>query len=440
MDGHYDDHHRNRGGRRHPRPSPAPSGKRILLLERGDWLPREPENWSTVDVFVDGRYISRTAGTTRRAKSFYQPQVHYFVGGATKLYGAALYRMRAEDFGELRHHDGLSPAWPISYQDMEPLHRRRDDVPGARRAGRGSDRAAGQRALSVPGGLPRAADPATLRRPGRGRLSSVPRAVRHQGQRGGPAVQHLREVRVLRRLPCPLHAKSDAEVAGVRPALEHANVTLVRNARAVKLETNPAGTAITEVVVEHDGETERYQGDIVVVSCGAANSAKLLLASATTSTRTGWPTAPIRSAATSCTTTARPCSPCPRTRTRPCSRRPSAVNDFYFQRPGLRLPDGQHPDDRQVAGGDVPRREAPRDQVRADWALRDVAEHAVDFWLSTEDLPQPTTGSPSARTAASTWRTRRATPRPPSGCTTSSIRCWARSACTPATWLTGSRT
>jgi choline dehydrogenase-like flavoprotein len=67
---------------------------------------------------------------------------------------------------------------------------------------------------------------------------------------------------------------------GVRPALEHDNVTLLRNALAVKLETNEAGTAITTVVVERDGETERYQGGIVVVSCGATNSAKLLLASA----------------------------------------------------------------------------------------------------------------------------------------------------------------
>jgi choline dehydrogenase-like flavoprotein len=80
--------------------------------------------------------------------------------------------------------------------------------------------------------------------------------------------------------PCPLHAKSDAEVLGVRPALKHDNVTLLRNAQAVKLETNPNGTAVTEVMVERDGETERYEGDIVVLACGAANSAKLLLASA----------------------------------------------------------------------------------------------------------------------------------------------------------------
>ena len=74
------------------------------------------------------------------------------------------------------------------------------------------------------------------------------------------------------------------------------------------------------------------------------------------------------------------------------------------------------------------------------WALGDVAEHAVDFWLSTEDLPQPDNRVTLGRMARSTWPTRRATPRPPSGCTTSSIRCSARSVCTPATWLTGSRT
>ena len=91
----------------------APSGKRILLLERGDWLPREPQNWLAQDVFVDNRYVSPDTWYDEKGKPF-QPQVHYFVGGATKLYGAALYRLRKEDFGELRHHDGISPAWPIS--------------------------------------------------------------------------------------------------------------------------------------------------------------------------------------------------------------------------------------------------------------------------------------------------------------------------------------
>src|SRR5580692_6520618 len=106
----------------------APSGKRILLLERGDWLPREPENWSTLDVFEDGRYVSADNWYSAEHKSFFQPQVHYFVGGATKLYGAALYRLREKDFGELQHHDGISPAWPISYEDMEPYYTRAEQL------------------------------------------------------------------------------------------------------------------------------------------------------------------------------------------------------------------------------------------------------------------------------------------------------------------------
>ena len=105
----------------------APSGKRILLLERGDWLPREPANWQAQDVFVDNRYISPDTWYDEKGAPF-QPQVHYFVGGATKLYGAALYRLRPQDFEELRHHDGTSPAWPISYDELEPYYTRAEQM------------------------------------------------------------------------------------------------------------------------------------------------------------------------------------------------------------------------------------------------------------------------------------------------------------------------
>jgi Choline dehydrogenase and related flavoproteins len=181
----------------------APSGKRILLLERGDWLPREPANWSTVDVFVDGRYISPDSWYDPKGKSFFQPQVHYFVGGATKLYGAALYRMRAEDFGELRHHDGLSPAWPISYQDMEPYYTAAEtmyQVHGAR----------GEDPTDPPASAPYPY-PAVSHEPRIQQLSDdlaaagFTRSTRRaaSGQRGEPAVQHLRALRGLRRLPVP---------------------------------------------------------------------------------------------------------------------------------------------------------------------------------------------------------------------------------------------
>src|SRR5215831_4873174 len=91
----------------------APSGKSILILERGDWLKREAQNWDADAVFVQNRYVSPDTWYDPHGRQF-QPQVHYFVGGATKVFGAALFRLRREDFGELRHYDGISPAWPIS--------------------------------------------------------------------------------------------------------------------------------------------------------------------------------------------------------------------------------------------------------------------------------------------------------------------------------------
>ncbi len=254
----------------------APSGKRILLLERGDWLPREPQNWSAQDVFVDNRYVSPDTWYDADGKPF-QPQVHYFVGGATKLYGAALYRLREEDFGELRHHDGVSPAWPISYDELEPYYTQAEQlyqVHGAR----------GEDPTEPPASAPYPF-PAVSHEPRIQQLSDDLVAAGHQPFHA-PCGIMLNEANMpysacvrcatCDGFPCLVHAKSDAEVLAVRPALEHSNVTLLTNAKAVKLETNEAGTAVTEVVVEREGETERFAGDVVVVSCGAANSAMLL--------------------------------------------------------------------------------------------------------------------------------------------------------------------
>ena len=204
----------------------APSGKRILLLERGDWLPREPQNWLAQDVFVDNRYVSPDTWYDADGKPF-QPQVHYFVGGATKLYGAALYRLREEDFGELRHHDGISPAWPISYDELEPYYTQAEQlyqVHGAR--GEDPTEPSGQRALSLPGGLPRAADPAALRRPRGRRPPPLPRPLRDHAQRGQHALQQLRALPRLRRL-----SVSRARQVGRRGAGGEAGARALRTSR-----------------------------------------------------------------------------------------------------------------------------------------------------------------------------------------------------------------
>ena len=316
--------------------------------------------------------------------------MHYCVGGATKLYGAALYRLRKEDFGELRHHDGISPAWPIEYDEMEPYYTRAEQlyhVHGAR----------GEDPTEPPASAPYPF-PAVSHEPRIQQLADDLEAAGRQPFHAPCGVMlaeddmpHSACVRcsTCDGFPCLVHAKSDAEVLGVRPALEHPNVTLLTNARRVRLETNDAGTAVTGVVVERDGERETHTGDIVVVSCGAANSAKLLLASASDAHPTAWPTAPTRSGATTCSTTARPCSPSPRSPTPRSSRRrsasttsTSAPTTSTTRWATSRWSASRRP--RCTAA-----RSRSRPGSRPSGRSRRSASHAVDFWLSTEDLPRP---------------------------------------------------
>src|SRR6476469_5567343 len=258
----------------------APSGRRVLLLERGDWLPREPQNWLAQDVFVENRYVSPETWYDAGGTAF-QPQIHYFVGGATKLYGAALYRLRAEDFGELRHHDGLSPAWPIGYDVMEPyytLAERYYHVHGAR----------GEDPTEPPAGAPYPF-PAVSHEPRIQKLSDDLEKLGHHPFHA-PCGVMLDESNMpfstcmrcnnCDGFPCIVQAKADAEVLGVRPALQHPNVTLSTDSEVKRLNTNDSGTEVTGVIVDHDGANESVSGDVVVVSCGAANSARLLLMSA----------------------------------------------------------------------------------------------------------------------------------------------------------------
>ena len=181
----------------------ASSGKKILLLERGDFLPREMDNWNPKPVFVDGKYITHDTWYDADGKPF-QPQVHYYVGGATKMYGAALYRLRPADFGEIKHVDGLSPAWPLSYDEFEPWYTKAEwlyQVHGAH----GEDPTEGHwsRQYPWPAVTPRAADPATGQRPAGRRVPAVPRAVRDPARRDPPPGQHLHPLRLVRRLPVP---------------------------------------------------------------------------------------------------------------------------------------------------------------------------------------------------------------------------------------------
>jgi choline dehydrogenase-like flavoprotein len=365
----------------------APSGKRILLLERGEWLPREPQNWLAEDVFERGRYMSEDSWLDAAGKEF-QPQVHYYVGGATKLYGAALYRLRAEDFGELRHHDGISPAWPISYEELEPYYTQAEDlyrVHGAR----------GEDPTEPPASAPYPY-PAVSHEPRIEQLSADLAATGHHPFHA-PCGVMLDEANMpystcarcpdCDGFPCLLHAKSDAEVIAVRPALEHDNVRLLTNARVRRLLTDEGGRSVSAVEVERDGRSEQYSADVVVVSAGAANSAALLLASGSDHHPNGLANGSDVVGRNymfhnSVAVLALSHEPNPTV-----FQKTLGVNDYYLSGPDVDYPLGNI---QMVGKSQAPmfRGEKPTETLLAPTrTLDDIARHAVDFWLSTEDLP-----------------------------------------------------
>src|SRR5262245_6752160 len=367
----------------------APTGKRILMLERGDWLTREALNWDPKAVFVDNRYISPDTWYDCKGKPF-QPQVHYFVGGATKMYGAALYRLRREDFGELREHSGISPAWPVSYEDMEPFYTKAEQMYQVHGA-RGVDPTEPPASAPYP-------HPAVSNEP---RIQQLFDDLTAAGFHPFPAPcgvmldeAHMEDSKCIRcqtcdGFPCLVQAKADAEEIGVRPALRYPNVTLLRNARVVKLHTTPSGRAIQDVEVERDGETEIFAGDIVVVSCGAANSAKLLLMSANDKHPNGLANGSDQVGRHYMFHNSMAVLAISREPNLTFFQKTIALNDFYFGMEGFEFPMGNI----QMVGksvGEMYKGEKPLETKLAPLGLlNDIARHAVDFWLSTEDLPDP---------------------------------------------------
>jgi choline dehydrogenase-like flavoprotein len=366
----------------------APSGKKVLLLERGDWLRREPENWSTEAVFVDNRYVSPDTWYDSAGKAF-QPGVHYFVGGATKLYGAALYRLREQDFGELRHHDGISPAWPVSYAELEPYYTLAEQlyqVHGAR----------GEDPTEPPASAPYPY-PAVSHEPRIQLLSDQLEAAGHKPFHAPCGIMldesnmpYSRCVRCSQcdGFPCLVHAKSDAEVLGVRPALEHENVTLLTNRKVVRLDTNEAGTTVTEVVVENDGAEERYSADVVVLAAGAANTAKILLLSANDKHPNGLANGSDQVGRNYMFHDSTAVLALSREENETAYQKTLGLNDFYLGADDFEYPLGNV----QMVGKSQAAMfhgERPREtKLAPEWTLERMAKHAIDFWLSTEDLPQ----------------------------------------------------
>ncbi len=366
----------------------APTGKRILLLERGDFLPREMENWDPDAVFIDGRYVSEERWVDADGKTF-QPQVHYFVGGATKLYGAALYRLRPEDFGEIAHVDGISPSWPLSYDEFEPWYSEAEwlyQVHGTR----GEDPTEGPASRDYPW-------PAVSHEP---RLQQISDALAANGYHpfSAPCGILLDEADRTRSAcircawcdgyPCLVHAKADAEVIAIRPSLARPNVTLLVNAEVTRLETDAGGHTVTGVVVDRGGQREVYEADIVVVAAGASNSAKLLLSSANDAHPNGLANGSDQVGRNYMFHNCKAAVSIAKEPNETVFQKTLGINDFYLSGDGRQWPLGNIQMVGKSNAGAMKGEEPKLTFLAPRWSLEDVAKHSVDWWLTTEDLPK----------------------------------------------------
>src|SRR3990172_6993282 len=225
----------------------ASSGKRILLLERGDYVPREKDNWDTRAVVKEGKYHTKEGWHDKDGKEFH-PGTHYFVGGNTKFYGAALIRLRKEDFGEVRHHDGTSPAWPISYDDLEPYYTEAEHLYQVH-GRRGSDPT--EPPASAPYLYPPLAPEPRIQElvddltPLGHRPFHMPVGVMRDER--NPEKSRCIRCDTCDGFPCLVQAKADAQVICVDPALEHPNVTLLTGANVTRLETDASGRSVAKI-------------------------------------------------------------------------------------------------------------------------------------------------------------------------------------------------
>jgi choline dehydrogenase-like flavoprotein len=354
----------------------AATGAKILIVERGGFVPQEDDNWNPASVWRDLRYRTTEKWLDERGNPF-RPYTHYCVGGNTKFWGTVMYRLRPEDFKEMEHADGVSPAWPIDYETLSPYYDRAErmyEVHGQ----------AGVDPTEPPRG-PYPHPPV----PHSKVVGEIVERLKEQGLHPSPLPLGLRENCVFcntcNSFPCKIHAKSDADVCGVRPATQHPNVTLWINAAAQRLITGVDGRRIEAVEIERDGKLEKVSAPLVIVCCGAVNSAALLLRSASAKHPEGLANSSGlvgKRYMAHLATMMQGFHPLRKNDT--VFQKTVAINDFYLKGPNTRYPLGQIQSQGRTHGV-MAQTVVPSVPL---WAYDAWVARGVDWLAMTEDLPR----------------------------------------------------
>lgn len=364
----------------------AGSGKRILVLERGPFLPREKENWDTKTAFNTTRYFGPEVWYDRNGGEV-RAGMCYHVGGNTKLYGAALFRLRERDFETVRQVDGMKPEWPLKYRDFEPYYAEAEKLYQVH----------GKRGLD-PTEPPRSGEfpyPAMSHEP---RIQEVADSLAARGLspcytplgiRINEAQKYLSpciRCSTCDGYPCLVHAKSDAEVSGVRPVMGFENVTLLTETKVERLLTSPSGREVTGVQAVLDGDRVTFTADLVVVSCGSINSAALLLRSANDAhpqgvgNGSGLVGRNLMKHLLGSIIGVSSFKPNPTK-----FQKTLSIFDYYWGEPGFDYPMGQV----QMLGKVDRESLEGSESIYAPLEIDFVAKHSLDWWLTSEDLPDP---------------------------------------------------
>lgn len=358
----------------------ADSGARILILERGERLPREPQNSDPEAVFVERRYRAQEHWVDEQGQRF-RPGQYYFVGGHTKFYGTAMFRLRERDFEAVEHRDGVSPAWPIRYADLEPYYAEAERLFRVHGAA-GTDPTEPPRSSGYP-------FPPVPHEPLIGELAEKLRGLGlHPFHM--PSAIDLREGGQCVRcgtcdaFPCRLGAKGDAESCLIDPALRAPNVTLQTGSLVTRLITDERGQRIVEAEVLHRGQLGKIRAGLFILSAGAVNSAALLLRSASgrhpdgLANSSGCVGRYYMNHNTTCLM-----GLLPMTVNRTRFTKTLALNDFYWDDEGRQT----HLGNVQMLGNiQEPMLRSAMPAVPR-WAGRLLTRHSVDWLVMSEDLP-----------------------------------------------------
>ncbi len=261
----------------------AENGARVLILERGDFVPREPENWSVDTVFFQKKYKAKDTWLDRKGNPF-DPGACYNVGGSTKFYGAALFRLRERDFERLEHKGGVSPAWPMRYSEMEPYYDEAERMFRVHGDDTG-DKTAPHRNGPYPFG-PVPSEPVVAHLADQFRSQGISPSAMPSGVNSGTAGSCIL-CRTCDGFPCKIGQKNDAETCALEPALATGKVNLKTKTFARRIVLSGDGRMVEAVEVEENGETKRYSAPLFVVSCNAVNTAALLLRSSSSAAPKG---------------------------------------------------------------------------------------------------------------------------------------------------------